>query len=257
MTVERPEKRVVQDMGDDTSRVFSGETQSQTNREIYSETAEFFANEIKKRLSVRNEPYTVADVGAFQGELLSDIIEKLPEYHLKTIAVDISEQALEKNTASEEKIVSRAERLPFDDKSIDIAIMRYVLVWNEAETQKKILEELARTVKEFALVEHSGPDVVDTDEWRNKTNELYRGDEVPKLKRTGHFFASRDEIEEWMQQFGIKFERLRDRLVQNLSDVFVERYALNAEDAQKTRDVLGDKNYLRQTDWIIFPQEKI
>lgn len=254
MNIEQPNKTIAQNMGDDASRVFSGETQSQVNKEMYGETAEFFANEIKRRLPVREEPYTIADIGAFQGELLEEVMNKLPEYKFTSIATDINEQALQKNSVSEGKVVTRAEKLPFADESIDIAIMRYVLVWNEPEKQKEILAELARTVKEFALVEHGGADIADTEEWRNRIGSLFSGNDVPKLKRGEHFFASRDEIEGWMQERGINFERLRDRIVQNMADIFIERYALDAENAEKTKEVLGDKNYVRQTDWIIYPQ---
>jgi ubiquinone/menaquinone biosynthesis C-methylase UbiE len=251
-----PEKIEAPDMGSNTSKVFSGETLSQTNIEMYGQTAEFFAGEIRERLPLRDEPYTVIDVGAFQGELLADILEKLPEYHFKTIAVDINEQALRKNMASEDKIVAHAEALPFADKSIDIAIVRYLLQWNDAEKQKQILKELSRTIKEFALVEHVGSDIVDTDEWRNRMDKLLDGSEVPKLKRAEYFLSSRDEIEEWMQQNGIKFERLKDRIIQNVADAFIERFALDNEDADKTKQVLGDKNQIRQTDWIVLPNNK-
>jgi ubiquinone/menaquinone biosynthesis C-methylase UbiE len=252
-----PTEKIVPDMGDNTSRVFAGETQSNANIEMYQQTAEFFADEIKKRLPVRDASYTMIDVGSFQGELLANIIEKLSEYHFETTAIDINQQALRKNFSSDSRVVAHAEALPFDNQSVDIAIVRYVLQWNSAEKQKQILMELARTVKEFALVEHLGSDVIDAEEWRGRMSKLFDGSEIAKLKRVDYFLSSRDEIEEWMQQNGIKFERLKDRVIENVADAFIERFSLNSDEAEKTKQILGDKNYIRQTDWIVFPNNKI
>lgn len=252
---QKPNTPPVQNMGENTSKVFSGETESQTNKEMYSETAGLFADEIRKRLpSEGGVPYTIADVGAFQGELLGDILARLPDHHIKTIEVDINSGALQKSANEGGKVVAQAESLPFANTSIDAAIMRYVLQWNDAETQRKILIELARTVKEFALIEHAGADIVDTDEWRAALTTLFSTDELAKLKRSTYFFSSRDEVETWLQEAGITYERLQDRVVDNLAEVFIERYSLNEQEAQKTREILGDKNFIRQTDWIIFPK---
>jgi ubiquinone/menaquinone biosynthesis C-methylase UbiE len=251
---QKPRLPLVQNMGENTSRVFSGETTLQANSELYAETARLFVGEIRRRLSSEGAPRTIADVGAFRGELLSEIVAGLPEYELKTLEVDINTEALTKSVNVGDKVVAQAELLPFGDKSIDVAIMRYVLQWNDAETQRMILTELSRTVKAFALIEHSGADVIETNEWRSTLTTLFSTDELEKLKRPKHFFSSRDEVETWLQEADITFERLQDRVIDNLADVFIERYALNVQEAQKVRDILGDKNFIRQTDWIIFPK---
>lgn len=242
-------------MGDDTSRIFSGETDNRTNVEMYGETADFFANEIRKRLPVKDGEYTIADVGSFQGELLADLLAKLPEYRFKAIAIDINEAALQNNTTTDNKVVAHAEALPLEDKSVDVAIIRYVLQWNNAEKQKKILSELARVVRSFALLEHVGSDVIDSDIWREKTEELFTGEKVSKMKRGEHFFSSKDEVERWMLEAGIDFQCIKNRKIDNGADVYIERYALTPGEAEQTRSILGDKNYFQQTDWAILPKK--
>lgn len=240
------------DMGENTSKIFSGDTESQTNKEVYAETSEFFANTIKERLPVTEKIHHIVDIGSFRGELLSDLLKKLPEYGFQSIAVDINNMPLKKNP-TDHKVVADAIALPFEDKSFDIAIMRYVLQWNSPENQRKIISEVFRVVNKFALVEHLGPDSENPEEWREKTTDILDGKEIQKLKRDSYFFASKNELEEWMKEKKINFHCLRSRRIDNASDVYIERYNLSKEDAEKTRDILGDQNYFQQTDWIIFP----
>lgn len=242
---------MIENMGEKTSQVFSGEYATETNREMYAETAELFANQIRERLPVREEPYIVADIGSFQGELLTEVLKLLPDYKFKTIAVDINRDALSKNPADEKSAVD-AEKMPFGDKSVDIAIVRYVLQWNPSEKQKRILREAARIVKEFTIIEHAGSDIADTEKWREKYDRLFEGKEVPKMKRGEHFYSSRDEIESWLKELGISFERIQDRVINGAANVFIERYELSEEEAKKTNEILADKNYFRQTDWVIY-----
>ncbi len=242
------------DMGATTSRVFAGEYKSKTTKEMYGETADFFATEIRKRLP-NNKSYSLIDTGSYQGELLGELLKKLPEYHLQTFGIDINQAALSHNSA-DQKILASAEALPLEDKSVDVAIVRYVLQWNELEKQRKILQELARVTREFTLIEHAGSDIINPEAWRKHTDNLFDGAIIPKMKREGYHFSSRDEIEKWMHESGITFTRLRDRRIENMANVYIERYRLNKEEAEKAKQILGDKNYCRQTDWIIFPLEQ-
>lgn len=243
-------------MGAETSKVFSGESGSQTTSEMYSETAGFFAEQIRSRLPVQTGPCMLADIGSYQGELLSDVIELIPEHEFQTVAVDINEAALANNKA-DQKIIAGAEQLPFADNSIDVVIMRYVLQWNGAEKQKQILKEISRVAKNVALVEHVGADTENTENWREKQDELVSGSRIPKLRRGEHFYSSRDEIESWMSEQGIKFERLRDRRIPEASNAYIERFGLSADEAETAREILGNKDYLMQTDWLIFPKEQV
>lgn len=252
MNEKIPEQKIIPDMGEQTSKVFAGEYVSETNKEMYAETAQFFADEIRKRLPVREQPYIIADIGSYKGELLVNILKLLPDYHFETVAVDVNKHALSDNSAGQ-KIIADSEKLPFVNNSVDLIIIRYLLAWNNAAKQKRILEQIAQSVNKFALVEHAGADINETEKWREKMDDLLNGIEVPKMKRSGHFFSSRDEIETWLNQSGISFERLKDRVVQNGADVYIERYGLNKNEAEKTKEILGDKNYFRQTDWIVYP----
>ena len=185
--MEYPKRHVeIQNMGEDTSKVFSGEATTRASQEAYNETPLVFSEEIKKRLSPDKE-YIIADIGSFKGELMDKLLELVPGYKFRTIAVDINQDALNNNVL-QEKIVSSADSLPFENGSIDIEISRFLLQWNYWERQKQIVREIVRTVKEFALIEHGGADNNDTDNWREKMDMLFEGVEVPKLKRGEHFF---------------------------------------------------------------------
>jgi len=240
-------------MGERASRVFSGEAKTKATQEAYNKTPEVFSREIKNRLSPNRE-YTIADIGSFRGELLNNLLGLIPDYRFRTIAIDIDEDALNQNLLQEKRIAN-AEKLPFEDNSIDIEIVRFLLQWNNWERQKRIIREIARTVKEFALIDHGGADNRKTDEWRKKHDRLYNGVEVPKLKRKECFFSSRNEIEKTMKDNGIRFERIQEKTINDLSEIYSERFNLNAEESAKAKEILADKNFVIQTDWIIYPKK--
>ncbi len=244
------------DQGEQGGVVFRGEGRFKASQELYAQSAENFANLIKEKLPVRDEPYLLADLGGHKGELLGNILEKLPEYDFKTIAIDLNEDALAQNVGAGEKIVASLDKLPLADKSIDVAVARYVLVWNEYEWQKAILNEIARVVKKFGIIEHAGAPSDDTEAWRQNLNNLFNGGQVPALKRDMHFFSSRDEVEKLMRGSGIRFECISEKKVNGVSDVFIEKWKLGSNDAGKTKEILGDKDYIVQTRWVIYPREE-
>jgi len=241
-------------MGADTSKVFSGKSENLTNIMMYRETADFFASEIRRRLPPRAEPYKLLDVGSFKGELMSDVLARLPEYTFETTAVDVNSEALENNSA-DFKINSGANNLPFENGSFDIVMVRYVLQWNVFDSQKNILSELERVVKGFIIIEHVGSDSIDTDGWRSKMDDVLDGVEIPVLKMDGYFFSSKDELEQWMRENSISFECLRNRKIDKASNVYIERYALSETESDTLRTILGDKDYFIQTDWVIYPKD--
>jgi len=246
-------KATPQEMGINTSKVFSGESELKPSREAYNETPIIFSEEIKKRLSPDKE-YILADIGSFKGELINKILELSPEYKFNTVAVDINEEALKQNNLGT-KLVANADNLPFKDKSIDIEIVRFLLQWNSWEKQKEIIKEIARTVKEFALIQHGGADNNNPKDWRFKMDQLLSGDVVLKLKRGEHFFSSRDEMEKMMKEEGIKFERTQEKVIDDIATIYSERYGLDKEEDKKARDILGDKNFFIQTNWIIYSKD--
>lgn len=253
--MDKIEQRTIeaQNMGENTSRIFSGKGASKAAKETYAETQKIFANEIRKQLTP-NKEYTIADLGSFRGELLGQLSKELSEYRFKTIAVDINKSALEGNPASV-KILADAGRLPFEDKSIDVEVARFLLQWNSWKNQQNILREIVRTTKQFAIVEHAGSANEDSDEWRKRIASLFNGIKIPKLKRSGYFFSSREEIERFMRQSGIYFERIREKVITNVTDIYTERYNLNPTENTMAKEILGDKDFFVQTDWIILPNK--
>jgi ubiquinone/menaquinone biosynthesis C-methylase UbiE len=249
--IENLNEENLKNQGEKASEVFKGESNSLTIKQLYEESAEYFADIIKSKLSDKNKTYKLADLGSFKGELLGNILGKLHDYKFNTIAVDINEEALKENSFAQKKIIATLDKTTLKNKSVDIAICRYVLQWNNQQKQQEILKEISRITKGFAIIQHVGADNENSDKWRERIDDLLDGEEIPKLKRIGHHFSSRDEIENWMQENKINFERLTERKVENVSNVFIERYNLNDEESLKTKEILGDKNYIIQTTWLI------
>lgn len=243
------------DMGLEASRIFSGHDNTKSNTILYNQTAEDFVRIIASKLPPRVQPYTLADFGSFKGELLGNLVELLKNqrYDLNTIAIDGNTQAMAENKA-DFKIISDLASVPLADKSVDFSINRYTLAWNSLENQGNILEEMARTCREFAIVQHAGADNYNSDAWRARMNDYLSGRDISKVKREGHYFSSRDEVEKTLQERKIRFIRLEDIKVDAVSDVFIKRYNLTPEEAKKTIEILQDKDYVMKTTWLIMPK---
>jgi ubiquinone/menaquinone biosynthesis C-methylase UbiE len=244
-------KKHIPDMGDETSRVFAGQGVIETNKLHYGESAEFFAREIKKRLPPSSEPYVLADIGAFKGELLGEILHLLPEYTFNTIGVDINTDALDQNTVASSKVVCDATNLSLKNKSVDVVIMRYVLQWNNPADQVKILKEVARVIRKFAIIECTGPDDLHAELWRKNIDNLLNGEKVSKMKRNNYYFASESEIQDWLSKLDITHEKLRSRVIPDLSGVYIERYSLDNQEAEMAKELLRGTDYSNQSDWIL------
>jgi len=242
------------DMGCATSAVFAGHGVSAINRLLYAQTAPLFAEQVRSRLPATAKPYRLLDIGTFKGELLGNILEAMPEYRFQTVGIDIDERALNSNGAAEFRILGSADRIPLGDRSVDLAISRYVLQWNDPERQKEILHEVSRTIRHFSLLTHNGPEAVNAADWRGKQDLLFTGVAIPRLKRHGCFFASPAEIEQWLDELGIPYDRLDSRTLEGVDAMYQERYALDAGEAAQVRSILGDHNYVAHSDWILYPQ---
>jgi len=245
-------KKYTIEQGENSSKVFKAEGNlSKTNIKMYRQSPEFFANIIRKNLRP-GKTYRIADLGCYSGEFLQNIIDLLPEYEFKTIGID-REENLENNKTAEEKIPADLELIPLKDKSVDIAIMRYVLQWNVREKQKKILSEIARIIKEFAIIQHIGADNVESDLWREKFDNLLGG-AIPKIKRVGYYISSKNEIESWMREHNISFEKIQNRKIEEFYRVFSERWNFTNEEDEIAKKTLDNKNFAIQTSWLLYPQ---
>jgi ubiquinone/menaquinone biosynthesis C-methylase UbiE len=239
-------------MGEGSAEVFTGNSSVAAIHQTYGNTAQLFAQQINNHLK-NDRPYVLLDAGSSRGELLGGLLAELPDFIFETIAIDINDKILLENKPAKRKIVASLDNIPLADKSVDVTIARYILQWNYFERQKNILKELSRVTKEFVLVEHSGADSQTPDKWRQAYTSLFSGDKVVKMKREEQFYSSRLELESLMEEMGIKFEKLQERKIDNPSDIFITRYRLDSEEAQLTKQILGEYDYFIQTDWIIYP----
>lgn len=249
---EKPQKPVF-DMGVSTFEVFKGYSESGAVKEIYGESAVLFAEIIKSKIQPEGT-HSLIDIGSAKGELLSEILKLLPQYSFIVTATDTNPKAIEENIATN-RIVADAESLPVNNKSIDIALMRYVLQFNSLQSQEIILSEVSRVIKKIGIIQHAGSDNDDPQGWRDRVDQIFSSDNLPQIKRAGMYYSSVNEVESLMSKNNIKFERIQTKKINGLSEAFIKRYALNKNQIKLLRNMLGDKDYIIQTTWIIYPKE--
>lgn len=237
--------------GRNAQRVFAEEGKSLATQLLYNETVETFGAYIYKNLTLNCGGHLLIDYGTHTGELLRKVLVKSCMYRFHSIGIDLDAEALNKNEVARKKIHCDLSSIPLPDNFVDVGIARYILVWNPAEKQKKILKEIARTTAGFTLIQHAGADNDNPDAWRKNMDVLLRGKEISKVKRLSYYFSTRDEIESWMQESHISFERLNERKVDYVSDVFKEKYDLTRAEDTKVKKILGNKDNIIQTTWVI------
>jgi ubiquinone/menaquinone biosynthesis C-methylase UbiE len=236
--------------GAQTSRVFNGQGESAASRLMYNESTKLFSELIRQRLTSCS--YSIADFGSFKGEFLSSLLAELKEYSFQSTGIDINASALAENTTVDRRIASDVASTPLQANSMDVSICRYVLMWNTFDKQKKILDELVRTTRSIVIVQNACADNVNTDVWRHNFSKLFDG-QMSKLNREDYFFASRQEIETYLTEQGVRFERVQERRVENILDIFKERFGLDNAEYETGKKLLGNMNYLIQNSWVIYP----
>ncbi len=245
------EKEPLTVQGEGAHEIFAGAPGNPAIEKMYSESATYFADIIRNLLKPQEQPYEMLDVGSFKGELLQKILQELgDEYNFHTIGIDKDEVFFDGNKVVDSKINGDISEMPIKDKSVDVAIVRYVLQWNSAERQKQILRELDRVCREFAIIQHAGADRENTEVWQERMHHMVFGG-LPKVSRPEGYFSSPSEIEEWMEEAGIHFQKLQDRKIEKVSSVFAEKYKLNEEETKQAEEILGDTDSIQQTTWII------
>ncbi|MFH0857075.1 MAG: class I SAM-dependent methyltransferase, partial [bacterium] len=250
---EKPkaDKKYIYDQGENASALFDGKKNiSPAINFIYKESAEFFAKIIRNRLPY-NKKYFIADLGCYDGKFLEAVVRLLPEYKFFTYSIDHDKKILANNKITDKKICADLEKIPLSNKSIDLTLLRYVLSWNSLSKQKKILKEILRLTKNFAIIQHAGPDDNRTDEWRRRYNDLFAGKEIKKLYRRGHYFSSPKEVEFLMHNLNARYKKIQSRKVDNFSEVFKEKYDLNNREFIRVQEILGNYDFAVQTSWII------
>lgn len=236
------------------SEIFSGKVEVTPVKKIFGESAQMFSDIIKERLGAEGGNYRMADFGSHKGELLENICKLLPEFNFHAIGIDL-ENNLKENKAAQEKISADLGNIPMEDKSVDVGFARYVLHWNNLKEQEQILKEIARIVKDFAIVQHVGADNESPAQWRGRVDDLLDGKEIPKLERHGHFFSSSQEVEKILIENNIPFEKVLEVRVNNLSETLSQRFSLDKNEKQLAQKMLKGNDYIIQSTWIIKPKK--
>ena len=233
--------------GENSINAFHGLGASNAIRLFYGESAELFASAIKNNL--KPGKYTLADLGGHKGELLADILEKLPEYDFDSVIVD-KIPGLDDKSLKTRKIVGDIINSSISDKSIDVVIMRYVLPWDKYENQKLILKEVKRICRGIAIIQHQGAPNDNPKLLQQASLKLWSG-VIPSLKRDYGFFTEAKQVETWMNELGISFKILQQQYVIPLSDMFIEKFKLNNEEAKLTKEILKECDGITVTTWLL------
>jgi hypothetical protein len=156
--------------------------------------------------------------------------------------------ALDLNVA-DEKVLSDLVNVPLKNKDFDITLSRYVLAWNSLDNQRKIIENIKEMTRGVAIVQHQGSKN-DSDLLKQASKKLFSG-LVEDLTRDEFYFSSAKEIENILNELGIKYEIVQDRTIEGLSDVFIKKYSLDENDEKTTKDILKDSDYIQQTTFVL------
>jgi ubiquinone/menaquinone biosynthesis C-methylase UbiE len=177
------------------------------------------------------------------------LISLLPDYKLQTIAIDVNADDLEKNDA-DQKIISDLSELNLSDKSVDITVCRYVLAWNNIETQKEILKEIKRITKKLVVIQHQGANS-ENPAGLQKASEVLFGGVIPNLKRENFFFSTAEQVENMFNELRLNFQKIQTKEVPGLSGVFIDKYNLSGGEARKVQEVLMGADYVTLSTWVI------
>jgi len=239
--------------GPNASKTFSGEAREiSAVREMYGESADLFAHIFEKEFDrLGRKSFGMADLGAHKGDLLRDVLARLSRYNIETIAIERDSNVLNQNDVADRRICADLKRIPLPDGSVDVAFMRYVLQWNEYPDQEMIVSELNRIIRDMAIIQHLGPDNSNANKWRDIVHKILDGKMVPILKRDRYLFSSCEEVEAIFKKLRINFERVQERMIQDLSETFITKFDLHGRDADTVRDVLRGSDYIMQTAFVI------
>jgi len=236
----------MKNQGKNASPLFKGMSQSREATLFYGESVDLFAQIVKKNFVPGT--YTLADLGGNKGEFLSKVTEKLPEYSFKSYVVDVN-LGIEIGLNAE-KIDGNILENKFEDKSIDIVFLRYALSWNPFDKQKDVLKEVSRICKGVTIIQHQGYNDVQISEQDKVFSKIFDG-RIPEIARNDYFPTNLSQVEKWMSELGLRFSRVQNRKVENISNLFIEKYRLNEKDAQLIKDILSGCDYLMQTCWVL------
>jgi SAM-dependent methyltransferase len=226
--------------GVNAEKLFHGKGESIASKLFYNESADLFAEAIRKCL--KPGKYTLTDLGGHRGEFLSEIIAKVPEYQFDSIIIDSDTGACQEF----KKIIADISNTGIVDESIDVVIVRYVLAWNSLEKQRQILNEIKRICRGICIIQHQG-----TEENNSLLFQKDFGYVIPKMRRSDGVFTDPKQLELWMKEFEINFEKIQDRRIDGLSEIAIEKYALDDKESFKIRKLLDGRDYIIQTSWIL------
>jgi SAM-dependent methyltransferase len=134
------------DVGENFAKV-SANPQSEITKSIYEAHNSTISNAIIRKFQGQ-ETLVCAELGGGAGALVKEIKKLLASKKVIFTNIDYSSELLEKDVYSDHKIVSRIEDVdPIKVGKFDVVLIRYVLNYNNLETQVKIIEKAKNLLK--------------------------------------------------------------------------------------------------------------
>ena len=231
--------------GSNASPMFRGKGKSRAAELFYNESADFFADIIRN--NIKPGTYSLADLGGHKGEFLAELLTKLPEYNFESTVI-YREAGLESGVGK--KVVGDIRSTPFSDKSIDVVILRYVLAWNLLADQLLVLKEISRICRGICIIQHQGADSSDPKPLQEASAKIFGGI-VPRLKRDNGYFTESKQVERWLEEIGVIYEKIQERKIETLSETFIEKFNLSVEEADIIKNALCGCDYIMQSTYIL------
>lgn len=244
----------VQNMGSSTEKAFKGDSEITAIKKTYKESVGVFSKAITTRLSYGGIPTnyeSIADFGSHSGGFLGNLLGELNKGSIsfkRIYALELDRDVLVKNISATNKIACDLAKVPVENDLFDVSVARYVLQWNSLKRQSEIIREIARTTKNFAVIQHPTVEL----SGQTKFHEIFKGHLISKLKRLESFYSTKEELELIFKESGLNFELADSEKIDDVSDIFIERYELNQEESKFLKDFLGDDDWWDRMTWIIW-----
>lgn len=233
--------------GKNSINTFLAKTKSRPVNELYSVAA--IVKRIKKISS--SKTLKVIDIGAHKGELSSGLRINLGIQKVEVTAVENDQNYLRANNDADYKIFADVSKDRLPKRQYDLAIMRYVLHWNNKESQEFILENVLNSTNEGIILLNVGPDEKNSEQWREKTDKIFKTN-MFGLKRDKYYFPNSADIKSIIRKNGWSYKSLdKDKKIKKLSEILRVKYGLGKDQKEKIRKILGNCDYLIKTTlWI-------
>jgi SAM-dependent methyltransferase len=183
------------------------------------------------------------ELGGGAGALVKDLKNILKDTSLRFTNIDRSEELISKDEYSDNKFVTPIEDIDVSKLGrFDVILIRYVLNYNDLDTQKRIVEQAKKllTPGGIFILHHVG---AKDSEHKDLLNRLFTTDIVStKLIRSQPYWLTWKEVENILVDKGLEIRVLAQYQLP-IGSLYKERYDLTDAEEEKLHDFLGKYDF--------------